>query len=52
MTDIKWRLRRMRAMSVSELFWRVREKLTTRQEKTEYYAKNLPVTEIPLPEVL
>lgn len=52
MKDIKWMLRRMRAMSVSELFWRVREKLTTRQEKTEYYAKNLPVTEIPLPEEL
>ncbi len=52
MKDIKWMLRRMRAMSLSELFWRVREKRTTRQEKTEYYAKNLPVTEIPLPEEL
>ena len=49
MKDIKWMLRRLRAMSPAELAWRVKEKALTRREKTEFYAKALPVTQIPLP---
>lgn len=49
MKDVKWMLRRLRAMSLSELAWRVKEKALTRREKAEFYAKELPVTQIPLP---
>ena len=52
MKDIRWMVRRLRAMSPEELVWRVREKQRTRREKKEFYEKNLPVTEIPLPEEL
>lgn len=43
---IRWLFFRMRAMNPAELGWRVREKLTEKQEKNEYYAKHLPVTQI------
>ena len=52
MKDIRWMVRRLRAMSPEELVWRVREKQRTRREKKEFYAKKLPVTEIPLAEEL
>lgn len=52
MKDIKWMLRRLRAMSPAELAWRVKEKALTRREKAEFYAKALPVTQIPLPREL
>lgn len=52
MRDLKWMLRRMRAMSPAELLWRVREKLIVQNEKTLYYEKKLPVTKIPLPSEL
>ena len=43
--DIKWMLRRMRAMSVSELAWRVQMKALTKREKKLFYDKHLPVTQ-------
>ena len=49
MKDVKWMLRRLRAMSLSELAWRVKEEALTRWEKAEFYAKDLPVTQTPLP---
>lgn len=45
---LKWLMYRMRAMSPTELGWRVREKLTETYEKKEYYTKHLPVTQIAL----
>ena len=43
--DIKWMLRRMRAMSASELCWRVQMKALTKREKKLFYDKHLPVTQ-------
>ena len=43
--DIKWMLRRMRAMSASELAWRVQMKALTKREKKLFYDKHLPVTQ-------
>ena len=43
--DIKWMLRRMRAMNASELCWRVQMKALTKREKKLFYDKHLPVTQ-------
>lgn len=50
--DIKWMMRRMRAMSAAELVWRVEMKALTKWEKKRFYDANLPVTRIPLPKEL
>ena len=50
--DIKWMMRRMRAMSAAELVWRVEMKALTKREKKRFYDANLPVTRIPLPKEL
>ena len=49
MKDIRWMVRRLRAMTPEEVAWRVQEKQRVRREKAEFYEKDLPVTEIPLP---
>lgn len=39
-------------MSAGELVWRVEMKALTQREKRQFYAQNLPVTQIPLPAAL
>ena len=47
--NIKWMMRRLRAMSAGELLWRVKMKSLTKQEKKRFYDANLPVTNFSLP---
>lgn len=45
MTDIVWRLRRLKAMSVPEIVWRVSQKGIQKNEKSLFASQKIPVNE-------
>lgn len=49
MKDIRWLINRLKAMSLSEVIWRVKEKNVQKKENNWIYAMEKPVTDIPLP---
>ena len=48
MKDVKWLVNRLRAMNVSEIAWRIQQKMLQQKEKRVMFEFHLPVTEIPL----
>ena len=52
MKKVAWYLNRLKAMNMSEIYWRFQQKNLQRQEKSNYYIKNMAIYEFDLPDKL